>query len=250
MDDILANDGNRGLWINHGDNPNLRGETKFPNTEFRYVTVTYVKLAASGLIVRTAYWKTEDSSGKPWPEGKVDKSVAVFLKNRFPDKIDDVMEGVDKPLPGKGGKAPFYEHLDDFRFSKRSRIYVFLDNDGHLYFDDLWPLIFSPYSAQKRKTPCQESWGKPLDENKSFYNARRKAIPGIPKDQLLYFENHLRDADGKSIPENWPDNGVATNYSINFNIWMKMVWNKGDPVAIVIDPDTGNGSGAPPPANP
>jgi hypothetical protein len=240
-----------GISRTYGLNPNYRKDVELPHDppEFSWATIMYLRLTASGLIVRTAYWKTLDPNGRPQSESRVDHDVGEIILDRFPDKVDHpIGMGTRRPAPGGHGQRRYYDNIDDFRFSKRSRIYIYLNNGDDIWFDEHWPVTFSPYSAEDRLKPDDNTWTR-LDQNKSFFNARRKSIANISETQLLYLENHLRGRGGEEIPEDWSGSPNPTHYSMNFNVWVRPR-DGGRPIALVIDPDTGNGTGAPPPANP
>lgn len=233
---------------NHGDNP----AKKVPyDGVFGNFAMVFLQLDANGkLQVRHAYFETKETS----LEG-VNAEVHKILTRRLPK--NDWTSPTDPelgpaPIPGEGTTNGIVNDFRNFYFGAPMRVYVYSALPS-MQFDANWPVVFSKYGGSDWANPDGSKWKK-RDKNNTFYNAQLLALPasdGMPaidKGQLIYVENHFKDRSGQPIkpPKPAPKPAIKVNdLSVNFN----MLWESaaGGRIPVIIDPDTGNGMGSPPP---
>jgi hypothetical protein len=173
------------------------------------------------------------------------------------------------PFPNKTGVAdpnssikyePSKDMLDIYH-GKPVKIYVFIDNPG-VEFQKAWPITFSKFGGDALAESDTDKW-KPFkrSKNDTYFNAVVGA-KGFSSNQFLQYDNLYRakdcwgewcgdegkEKDPKDKAE-WPDGKPKhRKYAINYNLRVP-TGVAGRIIPIAIDPDTGNGTGAPPPAD-
>lgn len=262
-----------GVSPNHGDVATGRPDVPPPNQNcpvdpyfntpiderFRHYAILHFRLVTRNpgkkIQLRTKYAIFQH--GNSLRKAKVDELVLSLINRRFSDSSDDDGDwnpGGGDPLPVErtdGRKLPTHKlHNKNFHFSMPARIYVVLHNDG-LEFNNVWPILFTRFGSKSLDQAEQDMWVE-MAKNKSFYNAGVGKVDGVNpyyRDRILYVENHYRDVNGCSMKPGEKDSLPEKNpeYSMNLNLKLRIAGAEGYMLPIVFDPDTGNGSGAPPP---
>jgi hypothetical protein len=217
----------------------------------QYFLVVYLKFEGDHMIARHAYF-----AGKQPNQSTLDSAINKLRLNS-PGTPGD---GLPQPTGGV-----IRQNFEDFDFGKQIEIYSVVDN-ARATFNAINPITFTPYGAHDvPKGPATR------DKNKSFYGANTTRLTADGK-KILYLENVFRDKNGADIQDdssNPVGNGgsastlkiarppLASKYSMNFNLLMcKQTATPCDfaspahLIPLVIDPDTGNGKGLPPPSVP
>jgi hypothetical protein len=163
-------------------------------------------------------------------EGKVRAAVLAQLNGL---KLGGDVQSLS-PLKDSSGY-----NFENWGFGSTRRVYVYIDNTT-LTFEKNEPLTFKPVSSIRFTDP-ERAVTRKISPNKSFFNA--KSDDRFARGSLLYFENFYLDTVGKPIPPKTPN---PIFYSLSFNLLLDTK-SGGKPIPIMIDPDTGNGMGGPPP---
>jgi hypothetical protein len=156
-----------------------------------------------------------------------------------------------KPIPRKNGQLD-KNNFDSFGFNSKHEIFFFFDNDA-IDFNDRALITFTPLGSDGQGPPNSLYF----DQNYSFFNARPVTKAEMNGYQLggkiLRVENHMTLRDGSDIDRE--DIAEAQKYSMNIHFLMRSVTDakpgqlnakKRDFMAMVMDPDTGNGAGSEP----
>jgi hypothetical protein len=215
-----------------------------------YFAIIYMQLKTdpttnvADWIVKHSYFKIGNLNAV-----QVDAAVAAIVKERFVGNNWGLVASNPRlPLPYRDPTNLHRDYYEGFGnglyFSAPLKIYIVIDNPN-IRFDSTWPLMFTKFGADSRGVKNENDWGrlsKSMKPNKTFYGAKVGGFGGNMGSNILYFENHMKDGNGNnhSLPPTVPD-----EYSFNLNIWMKA--RVGAEIPMIIDPDTGNGTGAPPP---
>ncbi len=163
-------------------------------------------------------------------EGEVRRALLAQLEGLAPN--GDVQSL--NPLPNSAGY-----NFENWGFGSSRRVYIYVDNPT-VRFAKLDPLTFKSQSSLALIDE-EASRARKINPNKSFYGA--KSDDKFARGSLLYFENYFRTPDGKPIPVPATDKQY---YSLSFNLLMDMQTGT-KPLPVIVDPDTGNGMGWPPP---
>jgi hypothetical protein len=209
---------------NFGDDPSKPGPGPLSAD---YYSLVIIRLT-SDLKLEASHGSFDTPSKED--EGKVRAAVLAQLTALKP--------GGDVQSLGPLKESSGY-NFENWGFGSTRRVYVYVDNTT-LTFEKNEPLTFKPVSSIRFTDPERASSRK-ISPNKSFFGA--KSEDKFARGSLLYFENFFLDNAGKPIPPKTPN---PIFYSLSFNL---LLASKGDgkPIPIMIDPDTGNGMGGPPP---
>lgn len=223
----------KGVPDNHGDDPKLAAPDP-ASFKPRMFNVIYMKFGESKgdpkLTARHAFFRADGTND--------DFGCAIeYLK-----KNDTTGDGCGILVdPDHGRIQTNFENLE---YHEPARVYVFVDNTD-VAFNPVTPLIFTSWGAFQDQYASPRP--TPKDANKSFYGLKDDLT--YDSRTVLYFENHWRNGSGNIITRK-----NEANYSLNFNLLAckeadragTCAFTEGNVIPIVVDPDTGNGSGRPP----
>lgn len=213
----------------HGDDPKAEVKDFTP----KYIKIIYFKFGGAGgeasLIMRHASFD---------PASDVSRALEVMRAGRA--------------SPGQPTPIGYVEGGNDIEFRSKQTVFVVIDNQ-RVGFQNATPLSFTPYGANEA---VADASNKPAaytrQPNKTFYNAELVPFAGV-KNKVLKFDNFFRDVQGNDLGENPGDPPKrVSRLAMNFNLNLCSV-DDCDPetgrnaIPLVIDPDTGNGFGTPPP---
>lgn len=230
---------------NHGENPNPTAASPQFSDSIGTYAVVFLKLQNDGTIrVNHAYFQTLCTQPT---KSCIDGEVYKLIKKRFYDlnqwRNPDTANYGPLAITNATGSS-LISDFNNFYFGRKSRVYVYSDSET-LRFDQIWPIMFTQFGVNSRSIADNNQWNKyKKDENKTIKNSKTISIGDISNNSLLYFENEYKTANGTDPASNLPS-GKFVNLSINFNMWLKTA--NGGEIPMVIDPDTGNGVGSPPP---
>lgn len=135
------------------------------------------------------------------------------------------------PYKRKNGPHKDRHHVasfDGFKFYSQNEIFIFLKSPD---------IVLGPRLVRVTQYSDQMV---PMDLNYSLFNARSVSATGSLGNhgKLIRVENHVRDPNGGA-------SGAPTNYSMNIHFKMKVKPEGAEQnyVPMIIDPDTGNGTG-------
>lgn len=134
-----------------------------------------------------------------------------------------------RPVPGKGGELDFVDFDNQCHgFKSVNELFIYIDGkDVELNPKAL--ISFTPFSGNLEKR----------NPNHSFYNAEIAQLPAGMAGKMIRVRNYMTAAGGKPIGVGHET--VSQIYSMNFHFSVPS--KEGGRIPIVIDPDTGNGSG-------
>jgi hypothetical protein len=161
-----------------------------------------------------------------WVTGSNERKLG-HLKNNQLGSQDLIPHERKKSLYKGRHHVPSFE---GFKFFSQNEIFIFLRNPD-IIIDDRRLIRVTKYSAD---VPG------PMDLNFSLFRAR--SVPGLGPlgnhGKLIRIENHVRDATGAA-------SGNETKYSMNIHFKMRVKPEGAEKnyVPMVLDPDTGNGTG-------
>lgn len=205
--------------------------------------LVYIKFGAGGSITaRNAYF-VRDSNEAAQVDCLID-----WLAQPTPAKTPKGCDAVEDPgsETPRSGAAAFRENFAYFDFGSPHILYVFVDNED-VRFNDLNPVSFTPYGADRRVT---SSLPATRTKNTSWNAARIGSLPSLVGREGLSIYNAFRDAQG-----NRNESGQTferAKFSMNLHLWAcggRAGCDLNDPesrVDIIVDPDTGNGRGSRP----
>ncbi len=194
-----------------------------------------------------------------------------------PNNIDtSIDKEVCLPLLNSDGNYKPSQNMRELYYGKPVKIYVFIDNPG-IEFQTAWPITFSQYSGDALAKEEKDWADLKRDKNDTFFNAKvgakggftdatpaadtPAAIASYTANQFLTYDNLYRSKDcwfnwcsaegREENPENtseWPVGKLQyRKYAINYNLRVSTGYGNAI-IPIAIDPDTGSGTGSPPPA--
>jgi len=231
-------DWGKGLPQLYGDDPKM-GQV---SGNVRFYKVLYLKFGSTAtgepnLTIRHASFDTSQQADN------LAGAIAVLRRGSAQ---------AGEPTP----KGRIFTDFDGFKFRSPQRVYIVIDNKN-VGFQNETPISFTPYGANEAVAkPDHSAAAYSRDPNYSFYNLKPVAVTvGTESLRVISFENLFRDRQGTNIPENPHGNSVEKSvYSLNINLNIcKFTMpncnlnDRNQVVPMVIDPDTGNGLGAPPP---
>lgn len=209
----------------------------------KHFSVVYMRLGADGLP--EAIHETHKI-----PASGVDGAVACVL--------EEIRDNVSRRTCAPPEHPTFPNRPNnqrngfiDFDFTAQQYIYFYVEGSNTGFNRD-YPISFTPYGPFDGTIQ-----GNMRSENYSFYNGKVidtiKDFPGV-----LYLENHFRSADGTGNP---PKNPKDNLYSMNLHLLVcksnetrcdakagpKTKSERSKFIPIIVDPDTGNGTGNGPP---
>jgi hypothetical protein len=206
-----------------------------------YIALLYVRLEPDwNMVVNHACYAVPDGAGDMphHDQARLNKATAVFqekLTQSAAQRRDVQLFELQAHVPYKHMKPthtdPAREYdsvsLKDFKFASQNEIFIFLHHPTTSI--QLVPGDLIGFSA-KWIGPAQVT-----APNGAFFNAKEVA-PGPADAKLIRMRNYAVDAGGNSLPT-----GMTLEYSMD----IKFQVNAGGAgwVTMIIDPDTGNGSG-------
>lgn len=200
----------------------------------KFFTVVVVKAADDGKIF-SSFGKFEaENESKEAANAEVNAAIKNWLDPNHPefDKWDANKIAEIKEYSG------YDFNINNFGFGSKQRLYFVLANES-LRFDNEKPITFVKYSMQE-KDPGKRK----IHKNKSFYNASLLKDMLVPKDRILYVENHFRKPGFLGIGNADIDKKKdKMHYSFNLNLWADSARDPHVEIPTVVDPDTGNGMG-------
>lgn len=205
-----------------------------------------------------------------------------FRKNNWQDSDFDTdfnpktpNEKICLPIANNQGYYQPSANMRELYYSEPLKIYVFIDNSG-IKFQTAWPITFNKYSGDVLEMKSIAEWANfKRNKNDTFFNAKvgkkggfidlnptpSNAYNAYNADQFLKYDHLYRSEDcmmfwcsDEGVEKNpadrreWPDGKPKyRNYAINYNLKVPTGYNN-EIIPIAIDPDTGSGTGSPPPS--
>ncbi len=230
--------------VHWGDPPSGTGFTAGLN----YTALVYMQLRTTAN--NELSWKIEHSIFKTQnivDAATLDKRMQKIIdrqgrrSNNCSWNHNDEAECGMKADSKRPNKRAYRDLQDNLFVNQNVRYYIVIDNEG-VRFDEVWPLMFTQFSAGARAFADDAEWLVPANgvmrkANDAYKNARIGGASGVMGENVVYFENLN------------PNPTVDAKYSMNLNLWMAVAGSKHE-IPVIIDPDTGNGNNRPPPANP
>ena len=205
-----------------------------------YIALLYVRLEPNwSMVVNHACYAVPGGAGNAPQNSKarLDKARAVFLEklNQSTTQHKDVqLFELQAHLPCKHTKPyhpdPLRDHdsvsLEDFKFASQNEIFIFIHHPSTAI--QLVPDNLIGFSAKGTGVTVTLP-------NGAFFNAE-EADPGIADAKLIRMRNYATDGAGQPLQA-----GTTLEYAMD----IKFQVNAGGAgwVTMIIDPDTGNGSG-------
>ncbi len=160
------------------------------------------------------------------PAKRLKKAIGIIKKRLAVERLSLITD--EDIYPRKNGmKGTDRVTFADFDFMSQTELFIYFNNPK-IVLDPDWLISFTPYSAS----------GQTRKPNYSYAHAQV-----VPTDQLdtlsgalIRVENHMTDPYGCLLDTN------SMDFSMNIHFAM-MLKNGGGMVPMVLDPDTGNGSG-------
>lgn len=249
--------GTTGHGPHYGDAPTIQVNDPKILDRIKNFSVVYIKIDPQGILnVRQAFFSRNE---KPFEYIDDQVKLLVSSRGRFYTGDWQTLDSAcpmcgPQPVSNKPGDYSSEDYFlrkgfSGFYFGKPVRIYVYIENNT-LSFDPTWPIMFTQYGAAMRGIPNPAGWTS-LDPNYTFYNAVvGNGKNNLPDSRYLRFDNLYKSQngsvylnDGTDQPSSGNQNNISL-HSINFNLRMA---SNGGVVPMIIDPDTGNGTGGPPP---
>lgn len=169
-------------------------------------------------------------------KNRLDQACAIFAKFKGSLKrFSELMPGgIVERSPGKYDAVDF----NDFNFGWQHDIYIWFDSEDVLLHavsgkDHL--IEMTPFTAAGAGTTF----------NKSFYASNVSTqIPASLGGKMILVRNYLRDENGKSLRDGSGQPVDPTkNYPFSMNIFFELIRKGGKNLVVILDPDTGNGTG-------
>jgi hypothetical protein len=273
IDDVLGQYSTRGMDQNHGALPigkPLGPDGKPVPFKPAGICVVYIRFEkpkkpngevgnpeAGFLTVRHAYWPIDPKWSSEDAGAEELAKVGALIAEARRLKKDQWTQQTGSP---KNQRREF--DFENFGFKAQHRVYFFVDNSD-IAFDKRTLFVeangdtkikanlirFTKYLSRDRRAaqtnPAYLRY-EPADPNYAFWNARTKSIDG-GTDNLLVVDNYQTKLDdnnaGKLVPIE-ADKELKL-YSMNIHLLAKSLDQAGNVlhIPLILDPDTGNGSG-------
>ena len=185
-----------------------------------YIAILFIDFPGGGEIsVNHASFSITTNT----PEGRLNQALAIIRARTTASRFSRMTESTiyERRTGAQGTDRVTFA---DFGFKSQCELFIYF-NSPKVDLNQDWLISFTPYSAG----------GQPTQPNYSYANAQAVAAIGTLTGKLIRVENHLTDPYGCLL-----DTDTA-NYSMNIHFVMKLTG--GGTVPMVLDPDTGNGSG-------
>lgn len=192
----------------------------------KFLTIVYINFPSA--------WNIEINHAS-WPISGLDhgdrrqKAVNILARRLAGTRFKD-MPAPHLPYKRNDNSKKEMESFEKFGFSSQSEIFIFFANPD-IGLNLHWPVTFTEFSDT----------GQPRDTNYSFFNAQV-----VPQDELnglagrmMRLRNYVVDEEYQDLKFGNPDNNISRTYAMNIHFGMP----GNESVPMVIDPETGNGTG-------
>lgn len=202
--------------------PKLRGKFK-PN----HISIVYVDFISPWMIeINHASWRYSSTD----PARRREKAVQI-LKLRTAGTRFKNLAAPHIPYRRVDNNKFETESFDKFGFATQSEIFIYF-NHPDVELSQYWPITFTPFS----------DLGYEREPNYSFFNAA--VVPFNELDglsgRMMRVRNYVVDENYDEIKANNANGNYNATYAMNLHFSMP---GTTEHVAMVIDPDTGNGVG-------
>lgn len=232
--DLLANIGLR----DHGENPHDRFPASSPAYEPSHLAIVHLRSNGPwSLNIIHAHYECKGST----PDSRI-KMVDDVLqwKTSSGSWSFNHPKAPHQPCKNKAGQPAEYLNFRPFEFGSPHDIYFFFEHGADTIQFDGGMLI---------KITDGQGGGRPLAENESFYGAADvtgsfQNLGG--KGTVILMENHFTKGKGKA--KKLIDSSAGyLQYKLNLVYGINpLASDPSDMIKMIIDPDTGNGSGTDP----
>ena len=223
----------KGINPSFGDDPN-KGFPAGVAYSPRYMTLVRVSSKkAWDISTNHASFYTPDD-----PTKRRELAVEIFKKFKGNNSLKRFSElsiaGIVAREPGKYDAIDF----DDFNFGWQHDIYIWFDSTDvalHKIGNDSHLIEMTAFRAD----------GTPTHPNKSFYATDISSkISGDLGGQMILVRNYLRDDAGNPLrgPDGKPV-GPPFKFKYSMNIFFELIRKDSQNLVVILDPDTGNGTG-------
>jgi len=231
-----------GIRRSYGDDPNEGFDPTLPYTP-RFMTL--VRVSSKGawdITTNHASFSVPASANPPSPEqdakNRFDLACNIFRKFKGGGALKRFGElaipGIVKRSNGNDDAVDFA----DFNFGWQHDIYIWFDS-AEVALHRANGLDYLIEMTQFTADGAQTTF------NKSFY--AKNVSAGVPKDlggRMILVRNYLRDGSGKPLRDaNGKPIGNGDPYPYSMNIFFELVRKNSKNLVVILDPDTGNGTG-------
>lgn len=227
----------RGEFPTYGANPNHTPTYRAPIPETvpfkpKHIAIIQIRSPKAWLLdINHAHFSVDENYTD---QQRLERAISLIGKKGASKKFRDISSLSDKPFvkqkPPSIGDSADYSNFAKLGFGSQHELFVYFEatniafKSGHLF-------TFAPKTHR----------GADAAENYAFFDAEVVPYSSMGnlknKGRMLRLKNYYTDDTGVLIPEK----AEEITYAMNIHVEMKI--DEGDFVPMIIDPDTGNGSG-------
>jgi hypothetical protein len=233
----------------YGANPHH--SEPYQNTPYNphYIALLYLRLETNwSMVVNHAYYEVPAGDTPQHAQARLDRATEIFEKklaesvSQHRDVQFGELQGAYQPTKHQTPALPYHPEplreydsgsLRDFKFLSQNEIFIFIHHPSVAI--KLVPGDLIGFSA-KWTTATATGASVLTVPNDAFFNAAEVLNPGPADTKLIRIRNYATNTDGLPIPA-----GTPLDYSMDIKFQIHA--GSAGWVTMIVDPDTGNGTG-------